>query len=65
MREILAKRAGGISSLKTLGKQFSLLDKDKNGTLNKTELEEGLSTLMRGFKVLLTKQEVTALFKVP
>jgi len=63
VREILAKRTGGISSLKTLGKQFSFLDKDKNGTLNKTELEEGLENLMRGFKVLLSKQEFTALFK--
>jgi len=63
VREILGKRAGGISSLKTLGVQFKLLDKDNSGSLNKTELEEGLNNFMRGFKVLLAKQEIVSLFK--
>jgi len=63
VREVLMKRAGGISSLKTLGIQFKLLDHDGNGTLNRAELEEGLIKFMKGFKALLSKQEIDSLFK--
>jgi len=64
VREILTKRAGGVSSLKSLGLQFTLLDEEKNGNLTRTELELGLDKFMRGFGVHLSKAEIDELFKL-
>jgi Ca2+-binding EF-hand superfamily protein/biotin operon repressor len=64
VREILTKRSGGVSSLKSLGLQFRLLDSDNGGTLNRSELELGLDKFMRGFGVHLAKAEVEELFKL-
>jgi len=64
VREILTKRAGGVSSLKSLGLQFMLLDSDKTGCLSRSELELGLDKFMRGFGVHLSKAEIDELFKL-
>jgi len=64
VREILTKRAGGVSSLKSLGLQFTLLDGDKTGALDRPELELGLDKFTRGFGVHLSKAEVDELFKL-
>jgi len=64
VREILTKRAGGVSSLKGLGLQFKLLDNDKSNSLSRPELELGLDKFMRGFGVHLSKAEVDELFKL-
>jgi Ca2+-binding EF-hand superfamily protein len=64
VREILTKRSGGVSSLKSLGLQFRLLDSDNGGTLTKSELELGLDKFMRGFGVHLAKAETEELFKL-
>jgi len=64
VREILTKRAGGVSSLKSLGVQFMLLDSDKTGNLSRSELELGLDKFMRGFGVHLSKAEIDELFKL-
>jgi Ca2+-binding EF-hand superfamily protein len=64
VREILTKRSGGVSSLKSLGLQFRLLDSDSSGTLTRTELDMGLDKFMRGFGVHLAKAEIDELFKL-
>jgi Ca2+-binding EF-hand superfamily protein len=64
VREILTKRSGGVSSLKSLGLQFRLLDSDGGGTLSRSELELGLDKFMRGFGVHLSKAEIDELFKL-
>jgi len=64
VREILTKRAGGVSSLKSLGLQFTLLDTDNTGGLTRPELELGLDKFMRGFGVHLSKAEIDELFKL-
>jgi len=64
VREILTKRSGGVSSLKSLGLQFRLLDSDNSGGLVKAELEMGLDKFMRGFGVHLSKAEIDELFKL-
>jgi len=64
VREILTKRSGGVSSLKSLGLQFRLLDNDGGGTLSRAELELGLDKFMRGFGVHLSKAEIDELFKL-
>jgi len=64
VREILTKRSGGVSSLKSLGLQFRLLDSDGGGTLSRAELELGLDKFMRGFGVHLAKAEIDELFKL-
>lgn len=64
VREILTKRSGGVSSLKSLGLQFRLLDSDGGGYLSRSELDLGLDKFMRGFGVHLAKAEVEELFKL-
>jgi len=64
VREILTKRSGGVSSLKSLGLQFRLLDSDGGGSLSRVELELGLDKFMRGFGVHLSKAEIDELFKL-
>jgi len=64
VREILTKRSGGVSNLKSLGLQFRLLDSDGGGSLSRAELELGLDKFMRGFGVHLSKAEIDELFKL-
>jgi len=64
VREILTKRSGGVSSLKSLGLQFRLLDSDGGGSLSRSEMELGLDKFMRGFGVHLSKAEIDELFKL-
>jgi len=64
VREILTKRAGGVSSLKSLGLQFTLLDSDNTGSLTRSEMEIGMDKFMRGFGVHLAKAEIDELFKL-
>jgi len=64
VREILTKRAGGVSNLKSLGLQFRILDSDNGGALSRQEMEIGLDKMMRGFGVHLAKAETDELFKL-
>lgn len=64
VREVLAKRAGGVSSLKSFATQFKLLDTEKDGTVNRQELEWGFTKFLRGFGLQLSDRELDALFGV-
>eukprot|EP01116_Phalansterium_solitarium_P016863 TRINITY_DN400_c1_g12_i1.p1 TRINITY_DN400_c1_g12~~TRINITY_DN400_c1_g12_i1.p1 ORF type:complete len:419 (-),score=144.48 TRINITY_DN400_c1_g12_i1:255-1511(-) len=67
IREVLAKRAGGSSTLKSLGLQFKLMDRSNDGTVDREELQIGFEKFLRGFGVTLGPvelQNVFALFDV-
>jgi len=64
VREILTKRSGGVSSLKSLALQFKLMDENRAGTVDRAELELGFEKFMRAFGVKLTKAELDELFKL-
>jgi len=64
VREILTKRSGGVSSLKSLALQYKILDERANGTVDRAELELGFDKFMRAFGVKLTKVEIDELFKL-
>jgi len=64
VREILTKRAGGVSSLKSLSLQYKLLDDEKAGKVDRAELELGFEKFMRAFGVKLTKAELDEIFKL-
>ena len=62
VREILAKRSGGVQKLKDIGKQFHFIDKDRNGYLDRIEMQRGLETFLRAYKLNLTPDEIRQLF---
>jgi len=64
IREVLSLRAGGFTTLRGMGKQFRLLDKDKSKTLDKAECARGLQMLTRAFKLQLDKVKCDRLFSL-
>jgi len=63
IREILAKRAGGTTSMKSMALQFKILDKDKSGSTDRAEFEIGFDKFTRAFGINITKYEFDELFK--
>jgi Ca2+-binding EF-hand superfamily protein len=64
IREVLALRAGGFTTLKGMGRQFRILDKDKSGSLNRAECSRGLNMLCRAYKLNLEKPAADRLFNM-
>jgi len=64
VREILTKRSGGVSSLKSLALQYKIMDNNSGGTVDRAELELGFEKFMRAFGVKLSKAEIDELFKL-
>jgi len=64
VREILAKRSGGATTLKGMAVQFKILDRDATGSLDRQEMQIGLDKFLRGYGVQLSKSEVDELFKL-
>eukprot|EP00163_Fabomonas_tropica_P013590 TRINITY_DN2512_c0_g5_i1.p1 TRINITY_DN2512_c0_g5~~TRINITY_DN2512_c0_g5_i1.p1 ORF type:complete len:506 (+),score=147.55 TRINITY_DN2512_c0_g5_i1:257-1774(+) len=62
IRTVLAKRSGGVSKLKDLGKQFRFMDQDKGGSINREEVLEKLQTLLRGYGIMMTADDVDTIF---
>jgi Ca2+-binding EF-hand superfamily protein len=62
MREVLAVRAGGFESVKAMGGQFRILDREKTGQLTKEEFNIGLDILFSFYNVKFTPAEKNALF---
>lgn len=62
IREVLSLRAGGFTTLRGMGKQFRILDKDKSKTLDKAECARGLTMLTRAYKLQLDKVKCDRLF---
>lgn len=64
IREVLAKRAGGTTSMKSMALQFKIMDRDKNGTADRAEFELGFEKFTRAFGINITKYEFDELFKL-
>lgn len=77
VREILARRAGGVSTLRTLGKQFKveislnepnsilkIMDRSGDGSVSREELRIAFDKFCRGYGLVLTPQQVDKLFDV-
>ena len=64
IREVLSLRAGGFTTLRGMGKQFRILDKDKSKTLDKNECARGLQMLTRAFKLELDRLKCDRLFSL-
>lgn len=64
IREVLAKRSGGTSSLKGLALQFKIADSSGDGNVDRKELEWGFTKFLRAYGMELTDRELDALFKV-
>eukprot|EP00946_MAST-07B_sp_MAST-7B-sp1_P001712 g1712.t1 len=64
IREVLSLRAGGFTTLRGMGKQFRILDKDKSKTLDRTECARGLQMLTRAYKLQLDKVKCDRLFSL-
>lgn len=62
LRSVLAARAGGFSALKDLAKQFKLMDRTKNGHLDREEVARGLTVFLRGFGMRFSAAETDELF---
>lgn len=63
MREVLALRAGGYESLRAMGTQFRIMDRDHSGGISKEEFDIALSILFSAFNVRFTVTEKNALFQ--
>lgn len=62
MREVLSLRAGGFPTMKAMGTQFSIMDRDKSGLLSREEFNIALDILFRAYKVTFTPAEKNSLF---
>jgi Ca2+-binding EF-hand superfamily protein len=63
IREVLAKRAGGTTTLKSMALQFKIMDTDKSGNVDRREFEVAFEKFTRAFGINITKYEFDELFK--
>jgi Ca2+-binding EF-hand superfamily protein len=64
MREVLALRAGGYESLKAMGTQFRIIDRDHSGELSKDEFKIALDCLFSAYNVKFSTAEKNSLFQL-
>eukprot|EP00928_Gymnodinium_smaydae_P001681 TRINITY_DN10605_c0_g4_i1.p1 TRINITY_DN10605_c0_g4~~TRINITY_DN10605_c0_g4_i1.p1 ORF type:complete len:555 (+),score=154.25 TRINITY_DN10605_c0_g4_i1:114-1667(+) len=64
MREVLSLRAGGFESMKAMGSQFRIIDRDHTGQLTKEELNIALDVLFSAYNVKFSEAEKNALLKI-
>jgi Ca2+-binding EF-hand superfamily protein len=64
MREVLALRAGGFESIRAMGSQFRIMDRDRSGELSKDEFKIALDTLFSHYDVKFSTAEKNALFQL-
>lgn len=62
VREALAKRAGGVTSLQSLGLQFKIMDSSHDGSVNREEIEWGFAKFLRAYNIELSAKELDCLF---
>mmetsp|Transcript_105073 Transcript_105073/g.295911 ORF Transcript_105073/g.295911 Transcript_105073/m.295911 type:complete len:519 (-) Transcript_105073:53-1609(-) len=62
MREVLSLRAGGFESLKAMGNQFRIIDRDHTGQLSKEEFNIALDILFSAYNVRFSQAEKNSLF---
>merc|ERR1712183_449998 len=64
IREILAKRSGGTTSLKGMALEFKILDQEGNGNVTRNEFQLGFEKFIRAFDLDLSTYEFDELFKL-
>eukprot|EP00929_Paragymnodinium_shiwhaense_P115897 TRINITY_DN8505_c0_g1_i1.p1 TRINITY_DN8505_c0_g1~~TRINITY_DN8505_c0_g1_i1.p1 ORF type:complete len:549 (+),score=162.14 TRINITY_DN8505_c0_g1_i1:116-1762(+) len=64
MREVLSLRAGGFESLKAMGNQFRIIDRDRNQELSKEEYGIALDCLFSSYNVKFSQAEKNSLFQL-
>jgi len=62
MREVLALRAGGFPTMRAMGRQFMIIDRDHSGRLSKEEFGIALDILFKAYKVTFSPADKNALF---
>jgi len=62
MREVLSLRAGGFESLRAMGSQFRIIDRDHTGQLSKEEFNIALDILFSAYNVKFSQAEKNSLF---
>jgi len=62
MREVLSLRAGGFPTMKAMGSQFRIIDRDRSGTLSREEFNIALDILFKAYKVTFSVAEKNSLF---
>lgn len=63
MREVLCYRAGGFPSMKAMGRQFRIIDRDNSGRLDKEEMDIMLDNFFNHWKIKFTPDEKKSLFQ--
>lgn len=63
MREVLALRAGGFETMRAMGSQFRIMDRDKTGQLSKEEFSTALDILFSAYNLRFTPAEKVSLFQ--
>mmetsp|Transcript_607 Transcript_607/g.1466 ORF Transcript_607/g.1466 Transcript_607/m.1466 type:complete len:596 (-) Transcript_607:93-1880(-) len=64
VREVLSLRAGGFGTLRAMGNQFRMIDRDKSGQLTTEDFSFPLDTLFSGYDMQLSTVERNALFQL-
>jgi Ca2+-binding EF-hand superfamily protein len=64
IREVLAKRAGGTTTLKSMALQFRVMDRDRNGTADKSEFQLAFEKFTRAYGINITSYEFEELFNL-
>lgn len=62
MREVLSLRAGGFPTMKAMGTQFRIIDRDRSGKLSKEEFNIALDCLFKAYKVTFSVTEKNELY---
>jgi Ca2+-binding EF-hand superfamily protein len=63
MREVLALRAGGFETVRAMGSQFRIMDRDKTGQLSKEEFNTALDILFSAYNLRFSPAEKVSLFQ--
>eukprot|EP00160_Parvularia_atlantis_P013715 Unigene3003_Nuclearia_a/m.9232 Unigene3003_Nuclearia_a/g.9232 ORF Unigene3003_Nuclearia_a/g.9232 Unigene3003_Nuclearia_a/m.9232 type:complete len:275 (-) Unigene3003_Nuclearia_a:96-920(-) len=63
VREVLAARAGGFQALQDIGRQFRIIDKNRDGKISREEMAKGMDLLLRGYGLALSRAENERVFQ--
>jgi len=62
MREVLLYRTGGFPSMKGMGRQFGIIDRDNSGELDREEMDIMLEKFFNHWEIKFTPDEKKSLF---
>merc|ERR1712012_1294838 len=62
IREALSIRGGGLESLRAMGRQFMIADRDNSGLLSREEFDIAFAIFLDFFKIKLSQADKNSLF---